>query len=74
LFSALAMADSSTFLTWPAIRRLEKASSARAASAVLPRIVWHSRLSFCGLVRMARTMAMASLSARLRGCLGLLMA
>src|SRR5262249_22078234 len=53
------------------MRRCEKVSSARAEAALLPRIVWATRLSFCGLVRNPRRLASASVSARRRSCRGL---
>src|SRR3546814_4194381 len=65
------MADCRAFLTSTAMRRLEKVSSARAASADLPRIDCATRLSFCGLVRRLRSTERASTSDRPPGCFGL---
>src|SRR5437899_484470 len=53
------------------MRRREKVSSASAAEAVLPRIVWATRLSLRGLVRSPRIDAAASLSASRRSAAGL---
>src|ERR1700743_2562556 len=72
LFSALAIADSRHFLTSTAIRLRENCRSASAADAFRPRINCATRLSFCGLTRSIRATALASLSARLRSRLGLL--
>src|SRR5215472_16705599 len=74
LFSALAIADSRHFLTSTAIRLRENCRSASAADAFRPRIIWETRLSFCGLTRSIRATALASLSARLRSRFGLLIA
>src|SRR6201982_3844521 len=74
LFSAFAIADSRHFLTSTAIRLREKCRSASAADAFRPRIIWATRLSFCGLTRSIRATALASLSARLRSRFGLLIA
>src|ERR1700746_1843327 len=74
LFSALAIADSRHFLTSTAIRLRENCRSASAADAFRPRIIWATRLSFCGLTRSIRATALASLSARLRSRFGLLIA
>src|SRR5215470_11541725 len=74
LFSALAIADSRHFLTSTAIRLRENCRSASAAEAFRPRINCATRLSFCGLTRSIRATALASLSARLRSRLGLLIA
>src|SRR5512143_3215102 len=60
------MADSSVFFTSLAMRLREKVRSASARSTFLPRISWASRLSFCGLTRMSRETARASLSFRVR--------
>src|SRR5580693_2790243 len=67
LFSALAIADSSAFLTSVEILFRENSRSASAAETFLPRMSWARRLSFCGLTRSMRTVALASLSARRRG-------
>src|SRR5215472_10254598 len=53
------------------MRRWEKVSAASAESAVLPRIVLATRLSFRGLVRSPRRQACASVSLRWRGDVGL---
>src|SRR5580693_4969171 len=53
------------------MRRREKVSSASAAEAALPRIVWATRLSLRGLVRRPRIDAAASLSASRRSAAGL---
>src|SRR6201991_657059 len=74
LFSALAIADSRHFFTSTAIRLRENCRSASAAEAFLPRINCATRLSFCGLTRSIRAIALASLSGRLRSRLGLLIA
>src|SRR5450432_4297773 len=74
LFSALAIADSRHFLTSIAIRLRENCRSARAAEAFLPRINCATRLSFCGLTRSIRAIALASLSGRVRSRFGLLIA
>src|SRR5438067_1732511 len=66
LFSALAIAACSTFLTSCAMRRRENVSSATAVAASLPRIDCATRFSFCGLMRKARRKAEASVSARRR--------
>src|SRR5262245_47571579 len=68
LFSALAMADSRTFLTSRAMRLGEKVSVASAFSADCPRIDRATRLSLRGLTRIFRPMARAcvSMSERLR--------
>src|SRR5260221_8589279 len=71
LFSALAMALCSAFLTSTAMRLRENSSSASARSAFLPRINWATRLSFCGLTRSIRATAFASLSGRARSAFGL---
>src|SRR5690242_20063382 len=55
------------------MRRREKVSSATAAAASLPRIVWATRLSLRGLVRIARRKAEASVSSSRRSAEGLLM-
>src|SRR2546430_17380100 len=52
------------------MRRREKVSSASAAEAVLPRIVWATRLSLRGLVRRPRMDAAASLSSSPRSAAG----
>src|SRR5690606_12395983 len=54
LFSALAIADSSVFLTVPAMRLRENSRSARAVLTFLPRINAATRFSFCGLTRIVR--------------------
>src|SRR4249919_4010541 len=72
LFSAFAIADSRHFLTSTAIRLRENCKSASAAEAFRPRINCATRLSFCGLTRSIRAIALASLSARLRSRFGLL--
>src|SRR5215469_6885854 len=74
LFSALAIADSRHFLTSTATRLRENCRSANAAAAFRPRISCATRLSFCGLTRIIRATALASLSARARARLGLLIA
>src|ERR1700746_2401077 len=74
LFSALAIADSRHFLTSTAIRLRENCRSASAADAFRPRISCATRLSFCGLTRIIRATALASLSARARSRFGLLIA
>src|ERR1700682_1158540 len=74
LFSALAMSDSMHFLTSTAIRLRENCRSARAAEAFRPRISCATRLSFCGLTRSIRAIALASLSGRVRSRFGLLIA
>src|SRR3954467_4075811 len=65
------MALSSVFFTAPAMRLLEKVSSARAFSTFLPRISWATRLSFCPLVRSMRSTALASVSLSARLVFGL---
>src|SRR5579863_6081320 len=55
------------------MRRREKVSSASAAAASLPRIVWATRLSLRALVRSARRKAEASVSSSRRWAAGLLM-
>src|SRR5947209_1897978 len=55
------------------IRLRENCRSASAEATFLPRIRPATRLSFCGLIRSIRAMALASLSARLRLCFSLLM-
>src|SRR5215467_2794101 len=72
LFSALAMAEFSAFLTSRAMRFLEKVSSFTADEAFLPRIVAATRSSLRGLTRTVRSTALASLSASRRGADGLL--
>src|SRR5437763_14465068 len=52
------------------MRRREKVSSASAAEAALPRIVWATRLSLRGLVRRPRMDAAASLSSSRRSAAG----
>src|SRR6478672_11348793 len=74
LFSAFAIADSRHFLTSTAIRLRENCRSASAADAFRPRISCATRLSFCGLTRSIRAIALASLSARTRSRFGLLIA
>src|SRR3982074_475236 len=74
LFSALAIADSRHFLTSTAIRLRETCRWASAAEAFLPRISCATRLSFCGLTRSIRAIALASLSGRVRSRFGLLIA
>src|SRR5262245_22423357 len=66
LFSALAIADSRHLRTSLAMRLRENCRSASAAATALPRISPATRLSFCGLTRMLRATAFASLSARFR--------
>src|SRR5215813_2278774 len=66
LFSALAIADSRHLRTSLAMRLRENCKSASAAATALPRISPATRLSFCGLTRMLRAIAFASLSARPR--------
>ena len=63
LFSALAIADSSVFLTSTEILLLENSRSASAVATFLPRMSWATRLSFCGLTRSMRVVALASFSA-----------
>src|ERR1700760_899713 len=53
------------------MRRREKVNSASAAAAVLPRMVWATRLSLRGLVRRPRIDAAASLSSSRRSAAGL---
>src|SRR6202158_5468058 len=72
LFSALAIADSRHFLTSTAIRLRENCRSASAAEGMRPRVSCATRLSFCGLTRSMRVVALASLSGRLRSRFGLL--
>src|SRR5262249_30721099 len=48
------------------MRLRENCRSASAVATALPRISAATRLSFCGLTRMLRATALASLSARLR--------
>src|SRR5262245_6572192 len=48
------------------MRLRENCRSASAVTTALPRISAATRLSFCGLTRMLRATALASLSARLR--------
>src|ERR1700710_1716184 len=74
LFSAFAIADSRHFLTSIAIRLRENCRSASAAEAFRPRISCATRLSFCGLTRSMRAIALASLSGRVRSRFGLLIA
>src|SRR5271156_4963879 len=71
LFSALAIADSSVFLTSTEILFLENSRSASAVATFLPRMSWASRLSFCVLTRSMRVVALASFSACRRGFDGL---
>src|SRR5260370_29398300 len=66
------MADSRHLRTSLAMRLRENCRSASAVCTFLPRMSWASRLSFCGLMRSMRATALASLSARLRGCAVLL--
>src|SRR5215831_15523614 len=54
------------------MRLRENSRSARAVCTFLPRMSCATRLSFCGLMRSMRATAFASLSARLRGCVVLL--
>src|SRR3984885_263162 len=63
LFSALAIADSSVFLTSTEILFLENSRSASAVATFLPRMSWATTLSFCGLTRSMRVVALASFSA-----------
>src|SRR5581483_52801 len=74
LFSALAMAEFSAFLTSCAMRFLEKVSSLTAEAAFLPRMVAATRSSLRGLTRTVRSTALASLSASRRLLEGLLIA
>lgn len=74
LFSAFAIAACSTFFTSPAMRRLEKVSSATARLASMFRMSWATRLSFRGLVRIIGLRARASFSATRLGLAGLPMA
>src|SRR5579862_465540 len=62
------MAESSAFSTSPATRRWEKARSALAAWADLPRMSSASRFTLRGVVWMACTEAFASLSLSRRVC------
>src|ERR1700761_695799 len=71
LFSALAIADSRVFLTSTEILLFENSRSASAVATFLPRISWATRLSFCGLTRSMRVVALASFSASRRGLDGL---
>src|ERR1700760_792450 len=66
------MADSSALRTCWAMRRLLKVSVATAALAGWLRISPATRFSLRGETRMFDTIACASLSARPRGCFGLL--
>src|SRR6218665_228843 len=66
------MALSSVFLTGPAIRLVEKLSSARALSTFLPRIRAATRFSFWPEPRSMRRTALASLSLSARLVFGLL--
>src|SRR5260370_5616955 len=66
------MADSRHLRTSLAMRLLENCRSASAVCTFLPRMSCATRLSFCGLMRSMRATALASLSARLRGCAVLL--
>src|SRR6202142_1435242 len=68
LFSALAIADSRHLRTSLAMRLRENSRSASALATFLPRIICATRLSFCGLTRIIRLTALASLSGRLRSC------
>src|SRR4051812_36531645 len=54
------------------MRRLLKVSVATAWLAGLLRISPATRFSFCGLMRTLRSTAIASVSASVRGCFGLL--
>src|SRR5229473_653114 len=74
LFSALAMAACSTFLTSSATRRGEKVNSASALDALFPRMLCATRLSLRALTLMTRRKAFASVSSRRRGALCLLIA
>src|SRR5713101_150434 len=74
LFSALAIAACKTFLTSSATRRGEKVSSASALEALLPRMLWATRLSLRALTLTTRRNALASVSSRRRGALFLLIA
>src|ERR1700744_255131 len=69
------MALSSVLRTGTAIRLREKASSARALSTFLPRIIAATRLSLMALVLIVRRTALASLSlsARCVFCLPILL-
>src|SRR5579859_6709360 len=67
LFSALAIADCRHLRTSLATRLRENSSSASAVATFLPRIIWASRLSFCGLTRSILATAFASFSASARG-------
>src|SRR3984893_17690585 len=71
LFSAFAIADSRHLRTSLAMRLRENSRSASALATFLPRMSAATRLSFCGLTRMVRITALASVSAR-RGCFFLL--
>src|ERR1700743_2517170 len=72
LFSALAIAEFSAFLTSCAMRFFEKVSSLTAEAAFLPRMVAATRSSLRGLTRTVRSTALASLSASRRVLEGLL--
>src|SRR5688500_8254855 len=65
------MALCRTLRTSPAMRLRENSRSASAVAAFLPRISAATRLSFCGLMRIIRRTACASLSASTRSRLGL---
>src|SRR5262245_14040820 len=71
LFSALATADITHFLTSWAMRFLENSRSDSAVSTFLPRIICATRLSFCGDTRRFLATAWAWLSGSLRSRLGL---
>src|SRR5690606_34782044 len=71
LFSALAMALSSTFFTWPEMRLWLNSRSAKAFSTFLPRINCARRFNFWGLMLSMRSTALASLSLSARWVFGL---
>jgi hypothetical protein len=67
LFSALAMADSSVFLTSPAMRLAREGQISQCGLNLLAaNDLTRPRFSFCGLTRRLRVTARASLSARAR--------
>ncbi|MNW09333.1 hypothetical protein D3C71_2063040 [compost metagenome] len=70
----MAIAAWRTFFTSPAMRRLEKVSSATALLASLFRMSWATRFSLRGLVRIIGLEAIASFSAIRLGLEGLPMA
>src|SRR5688500_11141336 len=71
LFSALATALSRHFFTSRATRLRENSRSASAVATFLPRMSCATRFSFCGLTRIIRATALASLSLSARGVVAL---